>query len=1015
MYSIDTHLCLFRFGFKIKDIYLKLLIIVRLMINEVELQKEISFLLKKYDLLPNKGDESEKKAEEFLSALFKKLEWDWLSAEVTPQKKIKSATKTTRVDFSFKKEEDIRPSFYLEVKRFSDSIENPDHITQAIGYGKNSGIRWVVLTNFVRWRVFNSDYFDEPEHAELFEFNLKECLTNTEAINWLTLFSHEGGGFALDEYAKKHKKWKESADIEDLLTEQLLISRKKLGAAIKEQNLPKFDTGQDMEDAIDTCVQNILDRIIFCRMLEDNGGDQERKMSDVLERWRNGDNRVQFYKDFLCPFFLRMHEKYDSTIFDIDRIDRLTIKNEDFIPVLESFYIHQKTKLRYRFDAINTDILGHAYENYLSYKVTSKKKGLEEEQYKRKQSGIYYTPEFLVNYLVKSTVGELLKKCKTTADALKIRVLDPACGSGTFLARAFEEFKVWFIQHEKEGKEKNLSQSQLDFHSDSGVTNFLSMVLENCIYGIDLDPRAVRLSRLNLFLRALDTPKQLPRLNIIEKNSLVWDGDDSKAFNIERDFPLVSEAGGFDIVIGNPPWEKWKPDSQEFFEPFEPGFKSLPTKEAKKRMEEILKTRPLIKKLWIEYNARYELYSTIFRKNYKWQSCKVNGKMVSGDLDLYKIFTERAHQLLKEGSLTGFVIPSGIYTDLGAKGLRTMLFDNSKIEAMYSFENKSHAIFPDVHASYKFVLLVFEKGGKTKSFPCAFFLHSAEELKKAIENPTIMNTDFVKKSSPTSWGVLEIKSKKDYEIVQKLLKFPTLGEKIEGAWNIKLSRGFDMTNDSSLFQTGKLVGVPMLEGKNIEQFTHQWKEAPIPRYKILEKELAKSSCSPDYKSYWLGFRRIASSTNYRTLISTIVPPGYCCAESVTFNSDNLDRRVLCYICGVLNSFVLDYFIRQKVSANINMFHFLELPFPRLSSGKEFDAIIRKVAQLVSITNEFQDLKKEIGIEHSLTKESDRALAKAQIDVLVAKLYGITKEELAFILDKFPLVDKSQKELVLSQY
>ncbi|MBU4086771.1 MAG: N-6 DNA methylase, partial [Nanoarchaeota archaeon] len=657
------------------------------MINEDEIKKEIASLLKRYNSLPNKDEESEKKAEEFISELFKKLGWDWLSAEVTPQKKIKSAVKTTRVDYSFKKEGDIRPSFYFEVKRFSDALQNPEHISQAIGYGKNSGTRWVVLTNFIKWRVFNSDYFDEPIHAELFEFDLNDCLTNPESINWLLLFSRENGGFDLDEYAKKHKKWKESADIEDLLTEQLLITRKKLGIAIKEQNLPKFDTGQNMEEAIDACVQTILDRIIFCRMLEDNGGDQERKMVDVLERWKNGDNRVQFYKDFLCPFFLKMHDKYDSTIFDQDRIDRLSIKNEDFIQVLESFYVHPKTKLRYRFDAMNTDILGHAYENYLSYKVSSKKKGLEEEMYKRKQSGIYYTPEFLVNYLVKSTLGELLKKCKVSKDALKIRVLDPACGSGTFLVRAFEEFKAWFMQREKEGKEKELLQSQLDFNSETGISNFLSRVLENCIYGIDLDPRAVRLTRLNLFLRALDTPKQLPRLNIIEKNSLVWDGDDPKAFNIEREFPLVAESGGFDVVLGNPPWEKWKPDSQEFFEQFEPGFKSLSTQEAKKRMEEILKTRPLIKKLWIEKQANYELYSTIFRKNYKWQSCNVNGKMVSGDLDLYKIFTERAHMLVKNEGIVGFVIPSGIYTDLGAKGLRTMLFDNCAIKAMYSFEN----------------------------------------------------------------------------------------------------------------------------------------------------------------------------------------------------------------------------------------------------------------------------------------------------------------------------------------
>src|SRR3989338_5584116 len=467
-----------------------------------EIRECVAKLLKKYAALPDKETESEKRTEEYLRPLFEKLDWDWLSSEVTPQKKVKSALKTTRVDYSFKKKGDLRPSFYVEAKRFSDKLVNPEHIKQALDYGKNSGIRWVVLTNFTKWRVFNSDYFDEPEHAELFEIDLKNCLTNTEEFNWLSLFLREKSSLALDEYAKTHKKWKESADIEDLLTEQLLISRKKLGIAIKEQNLPKFDTGQDMEEAIDSCVQTILDRIIFCRMLEDNGGDQERKISDVLERWRNGDNRVQFYKDFLCPFFLKMHDKYDSTIFDQDRIDRLSIKNEDFIPVLESFYTHPKTKLRYRFDAINTDILGHAYENYLSYKITTKKKGLVEEQFKRKQSGIYYTPEFLVDFLVRSTLGKQLKKCKTPADALRIRILDPACGSGTFLVRALEEFKSWFVNHErKNGK------------SDAADSNFLDGVLENCLHGIDLDPRAVRLARLNLFLRVVETPKQLPRPN----------------------------------------------------------------------------------------------------------------------------------------------------------------------------------------------------------------------------------------------------------------------------------------------------------------------------------------------------------------------------------------------------------------------------------------------------------------------------------------------------------------------
>ncbi len=987
--------------------------------SESEIKALILELRSKLDCLPNRDSEPEKKAEEYLSQVFGALGWDWLSAEVMPQKRVRSGGKTKRVDYAFKRADRIRPEFYVEVKKFSEDIYNTEHAKQALEYGKNSGIRWVVLTNFIRWRVFNSDFFEHPDQAELFAgFNLLDASIDLEKLNWLMLFSREQGGPALDEYAKKHKKWRESESVEDLLSEQFITTRKNLSNAIREQNRELFDPEPTDENfSVDSCVQHILDRLIFCRMLEDNGiGDSFRMWDEAYKEWEK-DKRLQFYREFLAEFWIKkMRKRYDSTIFDSHRIDGLTIKNEDFIPIFESFYVNPKTKLRYRFEAIPTDVLGHAYENYLSYKLkqTAKRIGLEKEIYKRKQSGIYYTPEFLVDHLVRATLGKKLKTCKTPSDALKLRVIDPACGSGTFLVRAFEEFKNWYLAHEK--KNGGGEQAQLNAENDSGMTTFLDRVLENCIHGIDLDLHTVQLTKLNLFLRAIDTPNQLPRLKILHKNSLIWDDDLPLPFKIERDFPLVHEQGGFDIVIGNPPWEKWKPDSQEFFEEFHPGFKSLPAQEAKKVMGELLKTRIGIKKRWEDKLREYETYSEIYRREYKFQSTDAGGKKSGGDLDLYKVFTERAYQLLKSGGSAGLVIPSGIYTDLGAKGLRTMLFDNCQMKELYSFENRGHAVFEAVHASYKFVLLNFEKGGKTKSFPCAFFLHSEEDLKNAIEAPTIIDVEFIKKSSPTSWGVLEIKTPRDKRIVEILLKNPALGEQIEGIWNIKLSRGFDMTNDSHLFREGKLGGVPMLEGKNIEQFTHQWRGAPTARFTIDEKDIL-ANLKPDalyHNNYWMAYRLIASSTNYRTFISTIVPPGYVCGHSIAIvRIENLKH--LCYLCGVINSFVIDYFIRQKVSANVTMFNFLETPVPRASSGKLFDEIVKKTAQLVATTSEFDQLKKDIGILHGLTNENDRLLARAQLDVAVAKLYGISKEDLAYILEKFPNVDPKQKELVLREY
>ena len=980
------------------------------MTNNEAVQATIRDLLKQFDALPRRDEESEKRTEEFLRPLLEALGWAWLSSEVRPQSPVRGGGRTTRVDYSFKRSDELRPSFYVDAKRFSKKLDDPGDVMQVLGYGKNSGTRWVALTNFVRWRVFNADYFDDPARAELFEFDLAGCLVSQEHFGWLLLLSRENGGAALDAYAKAHKKWKESADVEDLLTRQLLVARKTLGKAILQQNLPKFDTGQDVEKEIDACVQTILDRIIFCRALEDCGGDPERRLQTVFEKWKNGDKRVQFYRDFLCPFFIdTMHEKYDSTIFDLDRVDRLSIKNEDFIPVLEAFYEEPATRLRYRFDVLTTDVLGHAYENYLSYKATAKRKGVEEEAFKRKQGGVYYTPEFLVDFLVTSTLGALLKKCRTSEEALRLRVVDPACGSGTFLVRAFEEFKGWYLQHERAG-----GQREPERYGER-LAHFLERVLEGCLYGIDIDPRAVRLARLNLFLRSVHAPKTLPKLNVIERDSLVWDGDIKNAFKLERDFPLVAEAGGFDVVVGNPPWEKWKPNSQEFFEPIDPGFSKLPTQEAKKRMAELLKTRIGVRKQWLEKLNTYEMYSELYRTSYRWQSADVHGRMVSGDLDLYKVFTERAYMLLKTDGLCGFVVPSGIYTDLGAKGLRTMLFEHAQVKALYSFENRKF-VFRDIDQRYKFVLLVFERGGTTHSFPCAFFLHSAVDLDAATKNPTIMDVGFVRKASPSAWSVLEIKTPRDYGIVKKLLKHPLLGEKIDGMWNVQMQSGFHMTNDSHLFQTGKLVGVPLLEGKNIHQFTHQWKEAPVPRYKVYEKDI-EANLKPDkiyHKGYWMAYRLIARSMDYRTFIATLVPPGYVCGHSIAIvRVENL--KALCYLIGSINSLVLDYFIRQKVSANVTMFNFLETPVPRLSSGREFDAVVRKVAQLVCTTDEFAELKKEAGIGHGLASENDRALARAQLDVTVAKLYGITKDELRHILEQFPLVEQRQKGLVLSQY
>lgn len=961
-----------------------------------------------------KKSAAEPKAEEYVIELFKLLGWDSLTEEVIPQQKIKRASSSDRVDYSFKIAGFIKPSMYVEVKRFARNLDNPEWVKQAVEYGKNGGARWVVLTNFKQIRIFNSDFYSDFESAELFKTINLETDVETRLEHLLLLSRDSCLENKLDEYAKLNKKWKESADIEQLLTKTLQRIRKKWVQGIYEQNWRLFEEDEDIANSVDQSVQMLFDRLVFCRILEDNGVDEDRKLRHEYEKWEN-DKRTQFYTEYLVPFFEKMGKVYDSSIFKSNGINDLRIKNEDFVEGFLSFYTNEEG-LNYHFDAIPTDVLGHVYENYLSYKarLTGKKVEIEEEMYERKQSGIYFTPEFLVNYIVENTLGKRLAKCKTAAEALSITVLDPACGSGTFLIRAYDEFKKWY--------EKNPSARQTALGSDSenGIEHFLDGVLENCIYGIDLDPRAAELARLNLFMRAIHNPKMLPQLHVISKNSLVSDPEfkDDTPFIFEKNFPVIYENGGFDIIITNPPWEKWKPNSKEFFEPYYPGFKSLPAQDAKKVIQELLVKRPYLKKKWTEYNAHYESLSTLFRdeKYFQFQSAEVRGKSVSGDLDLYKLFAERAYQLLKDNGIVGLVIPSGIYTDLGAKGVRTMLFDKCKIDSLYCFENRRPGLFPAVHSSYKPIVITFKKGAKTTSFPCAFYLHTQADLAKAISNPTIMNVEFIKKANPLSWNIIEIKSKIDYEIVKKMLKYPHLVDKMNSSWNIETGNGFHMTNDSNLFKPyGK--GVPMLEGKNIHQYTNSWKEAPKPKYSVTESDI-KAKLADDkiyHRDYWLAYRLISHSQNERTMISTIVPPGYVCGNSIAIVKTDGSLKVLPFLCGVLNSFVLDYLVRQKVSANVNIFYFLELPVPRLNSGNLFDSIAKKVVQLVAITSEFSKLKEEFGVISTVTDEKDRQLVRAKIDALVAKLYELNKEELRHILAQFPVIDEKIKEQVLNEF
>lgn len=494
---------------------------------------------------------------------------------------------------------------------------------------------------------------------------------------------------------------------------------------------------------------------------------------------------------------------------------------------------------------------------------------------------------------------------------------------------------------------------------------------------------------------------------------------------------ILQRRGGFDAIITNPPWEAFKPQAKEFFvQHNELVTKNrMDIKAFEKAQEEILED-PEIAAAWLEYQGQFPHISAYYRsvEQYKNQISIVNGKKAGTDINLYKLFLEQCFNLLRPGGECGIVIPSGIYTDLGTKQLREMLFSQTEVTGLFCFENRK-GIFEGVHRSFKFVILSFEKGSITKEFPTAFMRHDVQELEHFPNNDSLhVSVELVQRLAPDSLSVMEFKNKIDVQIAEKMSKFPLLGEKIEGKWNLCLAREFDMTNDSHLFhKTFEPGRLPLFTGRMFNQFERTSEE---PLYWIDEQEGRKSLLGRkdnegqpiDYQGYRWVHRRIARNTDSRTLICFITPKlVFTEVNSTTLKvtETGISNQEMLFLCGVCNSFTLDWMIRQKVTTTLNMFYIYQLPVPRFGVGDVFfNEIVDRAAKLICTTPEFDDLAQEVGLgshEQGVTDQVERGKLRAELDGMVAHLYGLTEAEFAHILTTFPIVHDAVKQAALEAY
>jgi Alw26I/Eco31I/Esp3I family type II restriction m6 adenine DNA methyltransferase len=491
---------------------------------------------------------------------------------------------------------------------------------------------------------------------------------------------------------------------------------------------------------------------------------------------------------------------------------------------------------------------------------------------------------------------------------------------------------------------------------------------------------------------------------------------------------IIGQRGGFDAIITNPPWETFQPDAKEFFAKYSDivSKKKMDIKDFETELKRLVSDEE-IKNTWLKYQSDFNHQREFFRfaSQYKNQVPIINGKRHGKDVNLYKLFLEQCFNLLRDGGECGIVIPSGIYTDLGAKRLREMLFTETQLTGLFGFENRK-LIFEGVDSRFKFVVLTFLKGSTTKEFPVAFMRQDVHDIERFPSHESLsISVELIRKLSPDSISVMEFKNEIDFYIADKMARFPLLSERIEGKWNLELHREFNMTDDKDLFKPKINNFLPLYEGKMIHQFTHLFAE---PKYWVDEKEARQALLGRkgidegqklDYQNYRFAYRAIASSTNARSLIGTLIPSNVFCGNSLNVATPKQGNKVTLFICAVLNGFCVDFALRQMVSANINMFYIYQLPVPRLIEGdKYFNEIVERAAKLICTTPEFDELAQEIGLgshKQGVTNEVERGKLRAELDGMIAHLYGLTEEEFAYILTTFPIVPEPVKVAAINAY
>jgi type I restriction-modification system DNA methylase subunit len=910
-----------------------------------------------------------------IDPFFEALGWDMRNAamtalqyrEVIPEDSLEIEGQQKAPDYTFRV--GTLAKFYTEAKKCGINVHaDPGPAYQLRRYGWSAKVPLSILTDFEELGVYDCSIRPRPTDKASFcriQYYRDEEYPDRWRELW-DIFSREAvWAGAYDRYAASKRK-RGTSEVDSEFLKEIEGWRDSLARNIAMRNLCLG------YDDLNTAVQRTIDRLIFLRMAEDRGSESYGQLLKLCEQ-------PEIYARFmkLCR---KADEKYNSGIFHFQKEDEvseqpdrltpaLTIDDKIIKPILQNLYFEHGSP--YHFGVLPVEILGTVYERFLGkvIRLTHEHRAkVEEKPEVRKAGGVYYTPAYIVNYIVTNTVGKMIEG-KSPAqlaggkNGQPLRILDMACGSGSFLLGAYQclldHCLKWYLENRPEKHNEAVYFDSRRKFWRLTITE-KKRILTTHIFGVDIDLQAVEVSKLSLLLKVLEGEtdetvgqsrqlfheRALPNLseNIKCGNSLIGpdyfsgrlipDSDEMKRvnpFDWSREFPDAMKAGGFDCVIGNPPY----------------------------------------------------LFITEVSKSDR-EYYQTNLKTVSYRFDLYGPFIEKAlTKIIRSNGFLGFIIPHTLLSNDSFKALRSLL---AKKTNLYQIVDLGPGVFQD--AKNETMLIFFQNSIPDSKYKIEIIRTTPKEFFIEYDKTSVEQSKWANKDG-NSWLVRTTKDN-----ISILDRFEKQTNKLGDFCTV--NQGL-RTGNNEKYLSNKPKGIiwkPAAGGKEIGRYF------PIQKTlfvyydpKLLDAPRKPEIFTSDEKIVVQEIRNISLP---RRIVATLDTEKIFCLQST--NVINLKKDVnlgIYYILGILNSSAVNYYFRCRFPGNnhIPSNQLLRIPIPVSQNIQICENLVKLVQAILNLNYQLRNSASD-SIKLNIQRQIDST--DHEIDQLVYGLYGLTENEIVVI-------------------